>query len=499
MYPRHELKNGKKLKANLIIALKSLLLILAIFGATYLLISSFSKLNRVTYNYLWSPLALITLGFLLLLSFDKFKRVGVKGAIIIRAMAIFFALLGLIPTIESIVFYNMNVLSQVLMIFYVIDTAFVLLISFLETSTSLEVYDTIPTGWEIPPSESSKPSIEKVPLFLKVSLWSKVTYYSGPDAGREVIFPSSGLYLRLKRFATIEEKFFENQSPLKINVNCIISKVLGKYKLMPSKIIFKAADVQRNVNKNIYAYLDRINVYLDGLLSSSITFLDSSAKRTSIPIINHGMSGLAVLPPVVVGVKRGYHALTLEFLDPLGKILDIVNIGFAVFNWMREGENWSVIPAVFSMSGLEDNISAAIYSKQQKLSDHERQDIEQVDEITILSVKIGTSFMRKESDKQRVKDFEVMLEILDDCFLKAIDITINDSIKLKFVTRDQILLWGKHRYVLRLPLPLLIDLPIGKHTLILRLLGARERLKPWEKERELLAFTKEFTCKGRRK
>ena len=103
----------------------------------------------------------------------------------------------------------------------------------------------------------------------------------------------------------------------------------------------------------------------------------------------------------------------------------------------------SVIPVALSISGLEDSIPAAIYSKEQKLSEREHQDIEQVDKITILSVKVSTSFMRKEPDKRRVNDFEVTLETLDEYLLKAIDITINESLKLKFEAKEEMLLMGK--------------------------------------------------------
>ena len=81
-----------------------------------------------------------------------------------------------------------------------------------------------------------------------------------------------------------------------------------------------------------------------------------------------------------------------------------------------------------------------------------------------------------------MKDFEVTLETLDDYLLKAIDITINESLKLKFEAKEEMLLMGKHRYVLRLPLLLPLDLSLGKHPLILRLLG-RDCLEPVEKER----------------
>lgn len=476
----------EKLKADLIEALILLLSALAFFGAFLLLVSSFGGLSQVIHNYLWIPLALVTIG--LLFSSGKFERVGKKGSVIIRTLTIFSVLLGLIPIIEIALFLNMDAASSVLLFFYVIDAAFVLLISFPVLSRVRKTI-ILSIGWGTIPSEGSKPIL------------SKVTYHNGQYAGHELILPTVCAYYLLKSFTTIEEKPSESLLPLKTEVNCCVSKYSGEYQLRLSRITFEAADVRRDTKENVYAYLDRINIYLNGVLSSSITFHedeDIHLKRTLIPIINHGSSNLFIMSPVIMGIKKGNHIITVEFLDSLGKILDKVNVGFAVFDWMRDGETWSVVPATLSISGFEDSIPAAIYSKEQRLSKRKHQDIEQADKITVISVKVNTSFMRKELDRRRVKDFEVTLETLDDYLLKAIDITINDSLKFKFVVKEQMRLMKEHRYVMRLTIPLLLDLPLGKHALILRLFG-KSHLDLVEEERELLAFAKEFVCKERRR
>ena len=262
------------------------------------------------------------------------------------------------------------------------------------------------------------------------------------------------------------------------------------------EIIIEAIADRKGKDKTVIVPLERVNIRLDGKFLSSITFcknLDTRKKQIQIPIIKPGSLSLRIPSPIISGLKKGYHNVALEFLDSSSKNLEAVRMEFAIFDWMREGEEWSIIPVEVLLSGFEHPIPATIYSKEQQLSESHHSDTNHLDKITVTSVKVSTSSMKEEPDKRRMKHLEVALETLDDYFLKAIEITIDGNLRFKFTAKEEIRLMKKYRYILKLPCPLPLDLSLGRHSLILKLLG-RVHLEPVEKEQELLVFAKEFAC-----
>ena len=467
-------KRSKIKKALAAIAYYSLVLF-ATFTSVFFMLYGTPK--QVPHDYLLRLFGFLTIALVVVCS-SALKGIGRKGALIIEALTAFCVVSGLIPIIEAFLQFGGKSLNLVTI--YAIDSIFILTLSTLILYNSLRTV-TISLGFGFIPHRD-----------LKRIIFSKIVYYSGSYANRELTRPIVGFYSWIRTSPTLKE-LSENLEPLlKTTVCCSITKDKGEHQLKLDEISFDVKDTRIGESRDIYAQLERVNVYLDGRLSSSIIFYDDivpDANRVSVPIINYGTSSIRFWLPIAVGIGKGKHTVAFELFDSSGKILDIVNIGFAVFDWMREEETWSIIPTNFTLSGMKEVIPTAIYSKTDKLPEGLAGEAgEEADKITIASIKVNTSSIKNEPDKRRVNSFEVALETLDSYYLNAIDITIDGDLNMKFGLTKEELLMKEHSYVLKLPPSLPLDLALGKHTLLLRLFGGKSQ----DEKRELLTFVKDF-------
>lgn len=434
----------------------------------------------VPHWYLWIPQAIISACFLF--SSNKVAKLVRRRLVIVRILAVISVLLGLIPTLEAIFPRFADTLTDFTALLYFPNAIFVLMLS-LYVFRKTQITVTASIRWGFAPAKGDEP------------IFSRVTYFSGPCAGRELTLPMICSYFSFITSPNVERELSTELSTLRTELDCKISKNERGYQLRFSKITFETSEAHEGVGKNIYAYLDRIKVYLDGVFSSLIIFhknWDFPEKRISIPLIKPGSSTLFIMPPVVVGIGKGSHTVAVEFLDPSGKVLDTAVIEFNIFDWMRKGDDWRVIPIEALLPGLEYPETTTIYSKEQRLSEQEQSGSAQVgNKITVDSFNVGTLLMKKIADKRYIKHLEITLEAIDDCSLKTIEIVVDENLQLKLTTKKEILLGKGYRYVLRLPLPRPLDLPLGKHIFTLRLFGP----KIIEGEQEFLTYIKEVTLK----
>lgn len=457
-------------------------------GTFFLLLTSLMTVSswQEIHTYLWIPFCLVSLILMLALVFERLRRLIERGIIIIRVISVVSVLLGLIPTIDA--WYFSLGYRWTLTPFYIINAIFVLLVSFLISPGMKER--------SVVREPASRGGFVTYP-FLKVA------YHSGPYAGKEEVFPVTCEHVSIVMGCApgylncmVSERFASSLTSL-TSAALELSKGMGKYRLMLGMLLFRVED--RDKHGRHTCDLSRINIYVNGQFSSSVTFQQEHGEPFSIPIMPGITRIVRKLAPilVVVGIKRGRHTMVMELIESSGNILDVARLNFEVYEWMREGEDWWIVPVKLSLPEFRYPKPATIYYRREILS--EPLTVEDTDRISVEKLKITTSSDKIEPGKSRIKDLEIILNAVERYYITTIEVTIDDSLQLRFSMNEPLPLFKHERDMLKIPLLYPLRLQSGKHTAILKIFGDKLPYVLLTGGQELLAYVKDFTCKASRR
>jgi len=319
--------------------------------------------------------------------------------------------------------------------------------------------------------------------------FAKITYLSGSDTKKFTISPA---ILNIFALDMREDFIQESRAYQDTTVRGRISGYTIGRKEGECNLSLKMTITIGGKDHSVYEYLDNVNVYINGELSSIVTFHEpEKLRQISIPLIKGAENTIFIHAPTVKSIPTGRHTITLEFTSPSGRKLCTYEEELSVPEWIQEGESWDAIPVEilssrFGWLGMEEYV----YVKCEETKEGAPIPAEREDKIKVSFSSVHVDLIKGGSDGCTVEGLKICLEAFDTFHLKIIKAIIDDEYIIDIIFKQPLLLSKKHLYTFKIPHLPVLNVTAGTHTLMITLLEGNLGGEC----QEILTYVSEFTC-----
>lgn len=477
------------------------------FFASFFLILGMLDLMRLRIHYafllLFPTITFYVLtGFIFLSHKTSLRSMFEKRFVtkIIGAMAITLTMLGIIPIVNLTHLQVSFVHTLASFLAVMISNIAIVLLLMKYPTERISI-----TAKSVPTTESTFITITPTTSGRSFIGLARITYYSDSSVRKFVISPVISKFFKLSSISETFEDFtritcVDPGAIIKCKLKCKASKKHNEYNLsLKPTLIINGIDTDTSKH-DVYEYLDKINVYIDDKLSSIITFHEASTlKPASIPLIKVAENALIILEPVVSGISTGHHMITLEFINPSGKVLCTCKEEVNIPEGTQE-EKWAAIPSEILLYKLKYEIEENLYVTYKEIEENAFRFTEH-DDRTRVSFSFSSLDIDSADSNSRnciINGIKIGLKVFHTCDLKIIRIAIDGEHQIDIIFKQPLALIRGRLYIFKIPQLPALEITAGTHTLMISLLEEKWGSLVGEENQEILTYMSEFTCATRK-